>query len=35
MTPQKFAETGANTLVVPANTQGFDMILPTDKLARP
>jgi len=35
MTLQKFAETGANTIVVPANMHGFDMILPTDKLARP
>jgi regulator of protease activity HflC (stomatin/prohibitin superfamily) len=32
MTLQKFAETGANTIVVPANMHGFDMILPTDKL---
>jgi len=35
MTLQKFAETGANTIVVPANMHGFDMILPTDKLAKP
>jgi regulator of protease activity HflC (stomatin/prohibitin superfamily) len=35
LTLQKFAETGANTIVVPANMQGFDMILPTDRLARP
>jgi len=35
MTLQKFAETGANTIVVPANMQGFDMILPTHKLAGP
>ena len=32
LTLQKFAESGANTIVVPANMQGFDMILPTDKL---
>ncbi len=32
LTLQKFAETGANTIVVPANMHGFDMILPTDKL---
>ncbi len=32
LTLQKFAETGANTIVVPANMQGFDMILPTDRL---
>ncbi len=32
LTLQKFAETGANTIVVPANTHGFDMILPIDKL---
>ena len=35
LTLQKFAETGANTIVVPANMQGFDMILPTDKLHKP
>ena len=35
LTLQKFAETGANTIVVPASMQGFDMILPTDRLARP
>lgn len=35
LTLQKFAETGANTVVVPANMQGFDMILPTDRLPRP
>lgn len=35
LTLQKFAETGANTIVVPANMQGFDMILPTDKLTKP
>ena len=35
LTLQRFAETGANTIVVPANMQGFDMILPTDKLIRP
>jgi regulator of protease activity HflC (stomatin/prohibitin superfamily) len=34
LTLQKFAETGANTIVVPANMQGFDMILPTDRLAK-
>jgi regulator of protease activity HflC (stomatin/prohibitin superfamily) len=34
LTLQKFAETGANTIVVPANMQGFDMILPTDKLTK-
>jgi regulator of protease activity HflC (stomatin/prohibitin superfamily) len=34
LTLQKFAETGANTIVVPANMRGFDMILPTDRLAR-
>ncbi len=34
LTLQKFAESGANTIVVPANMQGFDMILPTDKLAK-
>ena len=34
LTLQKFAETGANTIVVPANMHGFDMILPTDKLAQ-
>ena len=31
LTLQKFAETGANTIVVPANMHGFNMILPTDK----
>ena len=35
LTLQKFAETGANTVVVPANMQGFNMILPTDRLVRP
>ncbi len=35
LTLQKFAETGANTIVVPANMRGFDMILPTDKLIKP
>jgi regulator of protease activity HflC (stomatin/prohibitin superfamily) len=35
LTLQKFAETGANTIVVPANMHGFNMILPTDKLAKP
>lgn len=35
LTLQEFAKTGANTIVVPANMAGFDMILPTDKLARP
>ena len=34
LTLQKFAETGANTIVVPANMHGFNMILPTDKLTR-
>ena len=34
LTLQKFAETSANTIVVPANMQGFDMILPTDWLAQ-
>lgn len=34
LTLQKFAESGANTIVVPANMQGFDMILPTDRLAK-
>ncbi|MEZ5542087.1 MAG: SPFH domain-containing protein [Pseudomonadota bacterium] len=34
LTLQKFAETGANTIVVPANMQGFDMILPTDRLSQ-
>lgn len=34
LTLQKFAETGANTIVIPANMQGFDMILPTDKLTQ-
>ena len=34
LTLQKFAETGANTIVVPANMRGFDMILPTDKLVQ-
>jgi hypothetical protein len=34
LTLQKFAETGANTIVVPANMQGFDMILPTDRLSK-
>jgi len=34
LTLQKFAETGANTIVVPANMRGFEMILPTDKLAK-
>jgi len=34
LTLQKFAETGANTIVVPANMHGFDMILPTDKLVQ-
>ena len=35
LTLQKFAETGANTVVVPANMQGFNMILPTDRLVHP
>ena len=34
LTLQKFAETGANTIVVPANMRGFEMILPTVKLAQ-
>ncbi len=34
LTLQKFAETGANTIVVPANMHGFNMILPTDKLMK-
>ncbi len=34
LTLQKFAETGANTIVVPANMHGFDMILPTEKLTK-
>ncbi len=34
LTLQKFAETGANTIVVPANMHGFNMILPTDKLSK-
>jgi regulator of protease activity HflC (stomatin/prohibitin superfamily) len=34
LTLQKFAETGANTIVVPANMHGFNMILPTDKLTK-
>ncbi len=34
LTLQKFAESGANTIVVPANMHGFDMILPTDKLTK-
>ena len=34
LTLQKFAETGANTIVVPANMHGFDMILPTHKLTK-
>lgn len=33
LTLQKFAEGGANTIVIPANMQGFDMILPTDRLS--
>jgi hypothetical protein len=33
LTLQKFAESGANTVVVPANMQGFNMILPADKSA--
>ena len=33
LTLQKFAESGANTIVVPANMRGFDMILPTHQLA--
>ncbi len=34
LTLQKFAETGANTIVVPANMHGFNMILPTEKLTK-
>jgi len=34
LTLQEFAKTGANTIVVPANMSGFDMILPTDKLGK-
>jgi hypothetical protein len=34
LTLQKFAESGANTIVVPANRRGFEMILPTVKLAQ-
>ncbi len=34
LTLQKFAETGANTIVVPANMHGFDMILPTHELTK-
>lgn len=34
LTLQKFAETGANTIVVPANMRGFEMILPTDRLVQ-
>lgn len=34
LTLQKFAESGANTIVVPANMRGFDMILPVDKLTK-
>lgn len=34
LTLQRFAETGANTIVVPANMHGFNMILPTDKLTK-
>ena len=35
LTLQEFSKTGANTIVVPANMAGFNMILPTDKLGRP
>ena len=35
LTLQKFAETGANTILVPANMHGFDMIPPTDNLKKP
>ena len=35
LTLQKFAESGANTIVIPANMNGVNMILPTDKLAKP
>ena len=34
LTLQRFAETGANTIVIPANMEGFDMILPTDRLVQ-
>jgi hypothetical protein len=34
LTLQKVAETGANTIVVPANMRGFEMILPIDKLVQ-
>jgi hypothetical protein len=34
LTLRGFAETGANTIVVPANMRGFEMILPTDRLAQ-
>ncbi len=34
-TLQKFAETGTNTILVPARIHGFDMILPTDNLKKP
>jgi regulator of protease activity HflC (stomatin/prohibitin superfamily) len=34
LTLQRFAETGANTIVVPANMEGFDMILPTPALSQ-
>ena len=34
LTLQKFAESGAKTIVVPANMNGFDMILPTEKLTQ-
>ncbi len=34
LTLQKFAETGANTIVVPANMEGFDMILPAQQVTK-
>ncbi len=34
LTLQKFAETGANTIVVPANMEGFDMILPAHQVTK-
>ena len=34
LTLQKFAETGANTIVVPANMEGFNMILPAQQMTK-
>ena len=34
LTLQKFAETGANTIVVPANMEGFNMILPAQQVTK-